>query len=1022
MQVFINRWTRCIIIVSNDFALVLRDSRSEEELSKLKKQRKKDHLPESDPKLLIEFICGSTLPDLEALHFIEIHVGHYTPSPTGTSSINSGLGDVPSLYRPFPLHERNFYGFLGLYFAKGSIYVGFVTEKTEVGSAIVGNKIYRIDNTMFISLTTGECFDYYAEDNSQNQEATVSSSKIRSVEKLLASGTFYYSPHYDMSSFMQERGESSSGYTFDSSLYEYNNRFVWNGNMIQGLVAFRSRLSYSEKKAFDKGKFLLTVIRGFAQSLTINNLSEPANPFLMTVTSKQDCKKSGPLFGPYGLDDNGNATNFVETEFIISNKDHKFAFLLLRGNVPLFWKLEAQLLRTKVEFPRSDDASKHAFTRHFDNLVAKYGAIHVVDALSTKGSQPEISKKYHEALKASIMGNEPVLYSKVDASQCSRKKNTDAYAWEMMSHLEESIKSNQAYCSLSEDYMLHEIVCMRQLGTFLVNTLDSNDRANFIEMKISEQIVTMIFKTFGMEERVSWDDFWHNHTFLWDANGRSLGKLADSYNNSIRTKNKSGGIMGKMANQSKKYVSSSSSSSSSSGKQAQFDKLLGRLEKQFQVQLVDPIHDYVLTELEKRSNEFSSMKQLKIFTVTFNVNGEQFPGDITRLIFPEPERYNRYDIVVIGLEEVVELTPGKIMNIDPKIRLFWEKKLKSTLIQFNNDNYVLLRGEQLGGLLSLIFVREADNLQYIKEIETASKKTGLKGMAANKGGVAISFNYSKTTKFCFVVSHLAAGYSNTEERHQDFKTIANGLRFRQNRMLRDFDVVIWMGDFNFRIDASNDSVRKALKDASMLSAESADKQKIFNMLFEHDQLNNQMATGQSFPFFDEKEISFMPTYKYDKDTSVYDSSEKQRVPAWTDRIVTLTRDKRLLQQELYNSIQSFQFSDHKPVYGVFSADFDIVDEALRSKIEQRLYEVRKAEVGGVNSIISNDLMQNKGGVLRYGLPAPSNSGSTWWLDKEVKFAQLESGEYEVNSRMPKNPFIGTTEKEFVKIVKPKAGN
>jgi len=32
-------------------------------------------------------------------------------------------------------------------------------------------------------------------------------------------------------------------------------------------------------------------------------------------------------------------------------------------------------------------------------------------------------------------------------------------------------------------------------------------------------------------------------------------------------------------------------------------------------------------------------------------------------------------------------------------------------------------------------------------------------------------------------------------------------------------------------------------------------------------------------------INFKPTFKYDNDSDVYDTSKKMRVPSWTDRIL-----------------------------------------------------------------------------------------------------------------------------------------
>ena len=57
----------------------------------------------------------------------------------------------------------------------------------------------------------------------------------------------------------------------------------------------------------------------------------------------------------------------------------------------------------------------------------------------------------------------------------------------------------------------------------------------------------------------------------------------------------------------------------------------------------------------------------------------------------------------------------------------------------------------------------------------------------------------------------------------------------------------------------------------------------------------QQNQGNVFNGFSEGPIDFPPTYKYDPFSDDYDTSEKCRVPAWTDRV--LWRRRKLFPQE-----------------------------------------------------------------------------------------------------------------------------
>ena len=58
------------------------------------------------------------------------------------------------------------------------------------------------------------------------------------------------------------------------------------------------------------------------------------------------------------------------------------------------------------------------------------------------------------------------------------------------------------------------------------------------------------------------------------------------------------------------------------------------------------------------------------------------------------------------------------------------------------------------------------------------------------------------------------------------------------------------------------------------------QQKNYETLWKYDQLIAQKTNNKAFDPFEEAPLNFPPSYKFDKGTSRYDTSEKQRVPAW----------------------------------------------------------------------------------------------------------------------------------------------
>ena len=108
---------------------------------------------------------------------------------------------------------------------------------------------------------------------------------------------------------------------------------------------------------------------------------------------------------------------------------------------------------------------------------------------------------------------------------------------------------------------------------------------------------------------------------------------------------------------------------------------------------------------------------------------------------------------------------------------------------------------------------------------------------------------------------------------------------------------------NYRVNLNRDEVHHLIVE------------KKFDQMLKYDQLMARMQPGGPLFGFREALIRFAPTYKYDPGTNIYDSSEKMRVPSWTDRVLYKGDNIR----PLYYDRGEIDISDHKPVKCLFEA-------------------------------------------------------------------------------------------------------
>lgn len=78
-------------------------------------------------------------------------------------------------------------------------------------------------------------------------------------------------------------------------------------------------------------------------------------------------------------------------------------------------------------------------------------------------------------------------------------------------------------------------------------------------------------------------------------------------------------------------------------------------------------------------------------------------------------------------------------------------------------------------------------------------------------------------------------------------------------------------------------------------------------------------------------MTFDPTYKYQYQSATYDTSKKERVPSWTDRILFNKNEEDITQ--IYYGRAEIDLSDHKPIMGLFQFKIRRINEEMRQEIE-----------------------------------------------------------------------------------------
>uniref|UniRef100_A0A914CY29 phosphoinositide 5-phosphatase n=1 Tax=Acrobeloides nanus TaxID=290746 RepID=A0A914CY29_9BILA len=504
----------------------------------------------------------------------------------------------------------------------------------------------------------------------------------------------------------------------------------------------------------------------------------------VAIISRLSCERVGTRFNVRGVNDDGHVANFVESEQLILYEEQESSFVQIRGSVPLFWEQPGiQVGSHKVKL-RTVEISMPAFERHFQLLKKIYGNISTVNLLGSKEGEKLLSTAFQTALKGSSHVDVPLIPYDYHAQMKISKESIN----ELLRKLEPLIKENQFF------HKTNDCVYRTQMGVIRTNCLDCLDRTNSVQILIGMKALTAQLADLKMDqvkgniitrfEEVIKD--------LWIKNGDQCSVI---YAGTGALEGKS-----KFKDASRSLARTIQNNLMDSSKQEAFDLFLFGCN--FGNHAYDKAANLVpstvlkggyyfyecpgaLEALVEKQDEISTKEKLSVFAGTWNVNGGKnmynvafrHEQSLDAWIFPTLNifRQKTYDIIAIGLEEIVDLNASNLMKASTTNQRVWRDGIRKSIIDATNEKYVVAVCEQLVGVCLLVFLKPII-LPRVRDLCVDEVKTGMGGATGNKGSIAVRMTVDATS-LCFVCSHFAAGQHEVSARNEDFMTAWKKIRF-----------------------------------------------------------------------------------------------------------------------------------------------------------------------------------------------------------------------------------------------------
>ncbi|NWR91088.1 SHIP1 phosphatase, partial [Furnarius figulus] len=322
----------------------------------------------------------------------------------------------------------------------------------------------------------------------------------------------------------------------------------------------------------------------------------------------------------------------------------------------------------------------------------------------------------------------------------------------------------------------------------------------------------------------------------------------------------------------------------------------------------------LLQQMKNKHSEQPEPDMITIFTGTWNMGAAPPPKKITSWFLSKGQGKTRddtadyipHDIYVIGTQE------------DPQGEKEWLETLRQSLQEITSISFKVIAIHTLWNI-RIVVLAKPEHENRISHICTDNVKTGIANTLGNKGAVGVSFMFNGTS-FGFVNSHLTSGSEKKHRRNQNYMNILRFLTLGDKKLspfniTHRFTHLFWLGDLNYRVEQPPTEAENIIQKI---------RQQQYPELLAFDQLLLERKDQKVFLQFEEEEITFAPTYRFERGTREKYAYTKQKatgmkynLPSWCDRVLWKSYPMVHVVCQSYGCTTDIMTSDHSPVFATF---------------------------------------------------------------------------------------------------------